>query len=148
MKKIFVLFGLLATVLLGGCSILGEVNNSLDYADKATSYLDKASKFAEDVPQLAQDAVTNQEARKTLENELIAMKEEIKTFNETKAPTIAEDIHNQIVRYNDKLNSGIDSYLKNIENGKFDPAQLQDSEIMKTINDLTSLKNKIENLGS
>lgn len=148
MKKISILFGLLGAILLSGCSILGEVNNSIDYADQATSYLDKASKFAEDVPQMAQDAVTNQEVRGNLEKELIAMKEEIKTFNETKAPSIAEDIHNQIVEYNEKLNSGIDSYLQNIENGKWDPAILEDSEIMKTLNELTSLMNKIENLGS
>ncbi|RFU62976.1 DUF6376 family protein [Peribacillus glennii] len=148
MKRILTMFGLLSMLLLGGCAILEEANNSLDYADKATTYLDKASKFAEDVPQMAEDAVTNQEARKNLETELIAMKEEIKTFNETKAPSIAEDIHNQITEYNEKLNSGIDSYLKNIENGKWDPALLQDSEIMKTVNELTSLIDKIENLGS
>ncbi|PLT32999.1 DUF6376 family protein [Bacillus sp. V5-8f] len=147
MKRIITTLGLLSMLLLGGCSLLEEANNSLDYAEKATNYLDKASQFAEDVPQMAQDAVTNQEARKSLENELISMKEEIKNFNETKAPTIAEDIHNQIIEYNGKLNNGIDSYLKNIENGKWDPAILQDSEIMKTVNELSSLIDKVENLG-
>ncbi|MDQ0220434.1 hypothetical protein ELQ35_15385 [Peribacillus cavernae] len=148
MKRIFIILGLLSTVVLGGCSILGEVNNSVDYVNEATDYLDKARNFAEDVPQLAEDAVTNQEARKNLENELETMQQDIKDFNETKAPSIAEDIHNQIVEYNEKLNKGIDSYLQNIENGKFDPALLQDSEIVQTANELTSLMNKIENLGS
>jgi hypothetical protein len=148
MKKMFILFGLISTMLLSGCSFLGEVNNSLDYANEATAYLDKAKKFAEDVPQLAQDAVTNQEARKNLENELKTMKQDIKEFNETKAPSIAEDIHNQIVEYNQKLDQGIDIYLNNIENGQYDPAFLEDTEIMQTINELRDLSTQIEKLGS
>ncbi|CAH0347650.1 DUF6376 family protein [Bacillus sp. CECT 9360] len=148
MKRIFTVFAIVSMVVLSGCSLLGEVNNSIDYANEAKDYLDKASQFAEDVPQLAQDAVTNQEARENLETELKTMKEEIQTFNETKAPSIAEDIHTQIEEYNAKLSEGIDTYLKNIENGNYDLAQLENSEIMQTINDLTSLMNKIENLGS
>lgn len=148
MKKIFSVLAIISLVVVSGCSLLGEVNNSIDYANEATDYLDKASQFAEDVPQLAQDAVMNQDARENLETELKTMKEDIQNFNETEAPSIAEDIHTQIEEYNAKLTEGIDTYLNNIENGKYDPAELENSEIMQTLNDLTSLMNKIENLGS
>ena len=81
-----------------------------------------------------------------LEDELTAMKAEIQEFNQTEAPAIAEDIHNQIVNTNGKLEDGIDMYLDNIENGKLDPAILNDSEIITTINEISNLMNQIEKL--
>lgn len=74
------------------------------------------------------------------------MKSEIQEFNQTEAPAIAEDIHNQIVNTNEKLENGIDLYLDNIENGNLDPAILQDSGIITTINEIGNLMNQIEKL--
>ena len=45
-----------------------------------------------------------------------------------------------------KLEDGIDMYLANIENGKLDPAILKDSEILTTINEISSLMAQIEKL--
>lgn len=147
MKKIITVLGLLSMLLLSGCSILGEVNNSLDYINKVTEYIDTAKNFANEVPALAQDAVTNAEARENLKTELQKMKEEIIAFNKIEAPSIAADIHESIINSNVKLQEGIDLYLTNIENGKLDPAFLEDSEMMKTINEITEFMNQIENLG-
>ena len=139
--------GLTGMVLLsGGFSLLGEVNNTLEYATTTTEYIDIANNFANEVTELANDAVANEESRKQLEEELTAMKAKIQEYNETKAPAIAEDIHNQIVSTNTKLEDGIDTYLANIENGKLDPAILKDSEILTTINEISSLMNQIEQL--
>ncbi|MGM9956118.1 MAG: DUF6376 family protein [Peribacillus sp.] len=146
MKKILMLCTSL--ILLTGCSLLGEVNSSLDYADTATSYVGTVKEFANEVPALSKDAVTDKEAMKTLENELQKMKTEIEEFNETEPPQIADGIHDKIVSSNQQLQDGIDLYLKNMEDGTLDPAVLEDSEIMKTIDNITSLTNQIEKLGN
>jgi peptidoglycan hydrolase CwlO-like protein len=148
MKKMMTVFGMIGLVFLSGCSLLGEVNNSIEYANTTTDYMNTAKNFANEVPQLASDAVTDEAARQQLEEEITTMKEEIKKFNETEVPSIAEDIHNQIVSSNAKLEEGIDMYLTNIENGKVDPELLENSEIISTINELSSLMDQIEELGN
>ena len=106
-----------------------------------------AKNFANEIPQLAQESVTSTEAMKDLENELIVMNKEIDDFNEIIAPSLAEDIHDNIVNSNLKLQEGIDLYLANIKDGKLDPAILENSGIMKTINEITILMNQIDKLG-
>lgn len=133
-------------LFLSGCSLVGEVNNTVEYANATTEYLDTAKTFANEVPQLANDAVTDEQARQNLEDELVKMKEEINQFNNTEAPAIAEDIHNQIVSANTQLEEGIDLYLTNIENGKLDPAFLENSGILTTVNEISSLMENIEQL--
>lgn len=145
-KKIMISMGLAGMLILSGCSLVGEVNNTLEYATTTTEYINTANDFANRVTELSNDAISNEEARKQLENELIAMKEAIQQFNQTEAPAIAEDVHNQIVQANGKLEEGIDMYVNNIENGKLDPAILQDSEIITTINEISNLINQIEKL--
>jgi hypothetical protein len=144
MKKLFVLFGMMGMLFLGGCSLLGEVNNTVEYANVTTEYMESIKTFANEVPQLAKDAVADETARKSLETELELMKENINSFNEIEPPSIAEDIHNQIVASNEKLEEGIDMYLVNIKNGTLDPDVLENSEIMTTINEITSLRENIE----
>lgn len=146
MKKILMMFGLMGLLFLSGCSLVGEVNNTVEYANATTEYLDTAKTFANEVPQLANDAVTDEQARQNLEDELVKMKEEINQFNNTEAPAIAEDIHNQIVSANTQLEEGIDLYLTNIENGKLDPAFLENSGILTTVNEISSLMENIEQL--
>jgi PBP1b-binding outer membrane lipoprotein LpoB len=146
MKKILMLFGLMGILFLSGCSLVGEVNDTIEYANTTTDYLNTAQTFANDVQQLANEAVTDEQARQDLENELITMKEEINQFNNIEAPAIAEDIHNQIVSGNTKLEEGIDLYLTNIENGKFDLTFLENSGILTTVNEISSLMENIEQL--
>jgi PBP1b-binding outer membrane lipoprotein LpoB len=146
MKKLITICA--SILLLSGCSLLGEVNSSLEYADKATGYVSTVKDFANEVPTLAEDAVQNVEARENLEKELNTMKTEIQEFNTMESPKIAEGIHEEIVSSNQQLEDGIDLYLNNIENGNLDPATLEDSEIMKSIENITSLANQIENLGN
>ena len=147
MKKIITLIAIISTVLISGCSIIGEVNNSLNYVNQVTDYMSTAKNFANEIPQLAQESVTSTEAMKDLENELIVMNKEIDDFNEIIAPSLAEDIHDNIVNSNLKLQEGIDIYLANIKDGKLDLAILENSGIMKTINEITILMNQIDKLG-
>lgn len=147
MKKIMTI-ALLSILTLSGCSLLGEVNSSLEYADNATEYISTVKKFSNEVPALSQDAVANTEARANLEKELELMKTEIEEFNATEPPQIAEGIHEKIVSSNQQLSDGIELYLNNIENGQIDPKALEDSEIMKSIDNITGLAKQIEELGN
>ncbi|MFE4812398.1 DUF6376 family protein [Peribacillus simplex] len=147
MKKIMAI-ALLSILTLSGCSALEEVNSSLEYADNATEYVNTVKEFSNEVPALSQDAVTNAEARANLEKELELMKTEIEEFNATEPPKIAEGIHKKIVSSNQQLSDGIELYLNNIENGQIDPKALEDSEIMKSIDNITGLAKQIEGLGN
>jgi PBP1b-binding outer membrane lipoprotein LpoB len=145
-KRMTIVF--LSFLILSGCSLLGEVNSSLEYADNATEYINTVKDCANEVPALAQDAVTNAEARENLEKELQLMKTEIEDFNATEPPQIAEGIHEKIVSSNQQLSDGIELYLNNIESGQIDPKALEDSEVMKSIDNLTELAKQIEELGN
>ncbi|MCO0597066.1 DUF6376 family protein [Peribacillus butanolivorans] len=147
MKKIITI-AFMSILTLSGCSLLGEVNSSLEYADNATGYVSTVKEFANEVPSLSQDAATDTKSRENLEKELQLMKTEIEEFNATEPPQIAESIHEKIVSSNQQLSDGIDLYLNNIENGQFDPEALENSEIMKSIENITSLANQIEELGN
>lgn len=147
MKKIMTI-ALLSILTLSGCSLLGEVNSSLEYADNATEYISTVKEFSNEVPALSQDAVANTEARANLEKELELMKTEIEEFNSTEPPQIAEGIHEKIVSSNQQLSDGIELYLNNIENGQIDTKALEDSEIMKSIDNITGLAKQIEELGN
>ncbi|MGE6717296.1 DUF6376 family protein [Peribacillus frigoritolerans] len=147
MKKIMTI-ALLSILTLSGCSALEEVNSSLEYADDATEYVNTVQDFANEVPAMSQDAITNAETRANLEKELELMKTEIEEFNATEPPQIAEGIHEKIVSSNQQLSDGIELYLNNIEKGEIDPKALEDSEIMKSIDNITGLAKQIEKLGN
>lgn len=143
MKKFVSVFGMIGLLFLNGCSLIGEVTNTVEYANIAKDYINTTSAFANEVPQLAKEAVTDETARQNLENELNTMKEQIHSFNQVEPPAVAEAIHNQIVSSNAKLEEGIDLYLDNIENGSIDPAVLENSGILTTVNEISSLMDNI-----
>ncbi|PWW20190.1 hypothetical protein DFO73_1164 [Cytobacillus oceanisediminis] len=138
MKKLL-LTGLLAiSMLLSGCSFLGEVNNSIDYVNQATEHINTLNNFAEEA---AADPALKQE----LEDRLITLKQDVEEFIALNdIPTIAEDIHQELVNQNEALLAEINKVL---ENGKLALDKLESSEVFTTINEVTSLINRIESLG-
>ncbi|WP_408007599.1 DUF6376 family protein [Pseudalkalibacillus sp. A8] len=139
---------LISIMILSGCSLLQGVNNTLEYVNEATNYINTASTFADEVPALAEQAVSDKNARVELEERLNQMKSDITAFNELDPPGVAEGVHEKIEGYNDTLEQGIDGYLSKVENGEVDPKMLEDYEILQTINQLTNIKNQLEQLGS
>ena len=127
-----------------GCSIVEEGKNSIDYAQKATDYVNEISAFANDAPALAEKAVNDSEARKELETKLSDIKQDIPAFNELTPPDVAKDIHQQIVGYNEKLNTLIDTAMTKIEEGKVDVEQFKNSELMQTVDQVRDLKDKVQ----
>ncbi|SLJ99667.1 DUF6376 family protein [Bacillus toyonensis] len=147
MKIKSTLLVLIVSIGLIGCSIVEEGKNSLDYAQKATDYVNEISAFANEAPALAEKAVNDKEARKELEAKLNEIKEDIPAFNELTPPDVAKDLHQQIVGYNEKLNTLIDTSMKKVEEGKIDVEQFKNSELMQTMDQVRDLKDKIQNLG-
>ncbi|PGC66792.1 hypothetical protein COM21_16770 [Bacillus toyonensis] len=147
MKIKSTLLVLIVSIGLIGCSIVEEGKNSLDYAQKATDYVNKISAFANEAPALAEKAVNDKEARKELEAKLNEIKQDIPAFNELTPPDVAKDLHQQIVGYNEKLNTLIDTSMKKVEEGKIDVEQFKNSELMQTMDQVRDLKDKIQNLG-
>ncbi|PFB20923.1 MULTISPECIES: DUF6376 family protein [Bacillus] len=144
-KSIVLVF--IVSIGLMGCSIVEEGKNSIDYAQKATDYVNEISAFANDAPALVEKAVNDSEARKELETKLSEIKQDIPAFNELTPPDVAKDLHQQIVGYNEKLNTLIDTAKTKIEEGKVDVEQFKNSELMQTVDQVRDLKDKVQNLG-
>ncbi|WP_223700883.1 DUF6376 family protein [Sutcliffiella deserti] len=145
MKKWLVILAMISTVVLSGCSLLEEVNNSLEYANKAKDHIQTWQDFAEGAPQLIQEAATNEETKAELENELNSLLSEIDTFNQTEPPAIAEDLHLQITEKNEAIKEIIENAKVN---GELAVENLQNSELFTLINEITTLMNLVEDLGN
>ncbi|MDA1662824.1 MULTISPECIES: DUF6376 family protein [Bacillus cereus group] len=144
-KSILLVF--IVTIGLMGCSLVEQGKNSIDYAQKATDYVNEISAFANDAPALAEKAVNDSEARKELEAKLSEIKQDIPVFNELTPPDVAKDLHQQIVGYNEKLNTLIDTAMTKIEEGKVNLEEFKNSELMQTVDQVRDLKDKVQNLG-
>ncbi|WP_412036301.1 DUF6376 family protein [Bacillus pacificus] len=144
-KSILLVF--IVTIGLMGCSLVEQGKNSIDYAQKATDYVNEISAFANDAPALAEKAVNDSEARKELEAKLSEIKQDIPIFNELTPPDVAKDLHQQIVGYNEKLNTLIDTAMTKIEEGKVNVEEFKNSELMQTVDQVRDLKDKVQNLG-
>lgn len=142
MKKI--VLGILLVFFLSGCSLLEGVNDSIDYTKEATEHIKNLSDFAEEAPQLIQNAANDSSVKEELKNKLTDLKQEIETFNLIEAPTIAKDIHQNLVEKNEKVLSEINRML---ENGQLAIEKIENSEIIQTLNEVSQLLNQIENLG-
>lgn len=144
MKKPFLIVAVLILMMLNGCSFLSQANQTLDYVNKATTHINNMQSFANQAPQMIQQAALNADVKKELTNQLNALKQEIEQFSQVNPPSIAKDIHQQIVS-NDQL------ILKEINkvmvNGEVVIDQLQNSQLLTTISQVNSLLGKLQTLG-
>ncbi|PLR78412.1 hypothetical protein CU633_05380 [Bacillus sp. V3-13] len=147
MKRYIAIFGMIV-MLLSGCSFLDDVNQSVEYVNDATTYINEANKFAEELPQLAEEAIANNDSVQELKNSLIDMKEDAENFIAIEPPAVADDVHAQLTEYSEQLKAAIDIYLENIEIGNLDLTTLEDSQILTTLNEITSLIEQLEQLGA
>jgi hypothetical protein len=145
MKKLKVLLVVAVFMFLSGCSFLGEVNESIDYVNEATSHINMLNSFAEDAPQLVQEAMSDPAAKEELETQLVSLKQEIEEFiNLNEIPSIAENIHQELVAKNELLLVEVNKVL---EDGQIAVDKLENSQLFQTVNEVTDLMNQIENLG-
>ncbi|HZG55001.1 DUF6376 family protein [Paenibacillus sp.] len=144
-KKFAIIAALFAT-LLTGCSLLEQVNTTLNYATEATAFVNDANRFAEQVPLLAEQALTNPETIERLRQELEAMKAEIAAFDALQAPAFAEDVHARFVAYNETVREQIDGYLRQIDENVIDLDALAQAPMLETIRNMTELLQQLERL--
>lgn len=133
----------LVLLFLSGCSLVEDVNNSLDYTEQATSFINEASSFAGSIPDLAQEAANNTNAKEKLNEQLENMKARISEFNGLEAPAFAQNIHETIVGYNETLSQQIDGYKTQIENGVTD---FKNTEMSQTLNKIQETMDQVKNL--
>ena len=144
MRKLKVLFIAALLLVLNGCSLLGEVNNSIDYVNTATNHIEKLNNFSQDAPQLIQEAVTNPEVKQELETQLVTLKQDIEEFIAINdVPSIAKTIHQELVNKNEAL---LDELNQVLVNGHLALDKLQNSQLISKMNDVTDLLNRINNL--
>lgn len=146
-RKTWTVVALAAMLLLAGCSVLEEVNDSLRYATEATEFVNDANRFVEQVPTLAERAIADPQSIDALRSELQRMKEEIAAFNALEAPRIAEDLHQRIVGYNEAAVQEIDKYLQQINDNVINLEELANAPMLETLRGLTGLMNEIQRLG-
>lgn len=144
-RKLRVLLVIAVFTFLSGCSFLGEINESIDYVNEATTHINTLNTFAEDAPQLVQEAMSDPAVKEELESQLVSLKQDIEGFiNLNEVPSIAEDIHQELVDKNELLLTEINKVL---EDGQVAVEKLEGSQLFQTVNEITDLMNQIENLG-
>lgn len=145
MKKIKLIFLLaLALLSLSACSFLNDVNESLDYVNSATDHINELTSFAEEAPALIQAASTDPEIKKELGTQLETLKQNIEEFIQLEEiPSIAENIHQDLVAKNEIL---LDEINNVIVNGQVALDKLENSQIISTVNDASDLLTELNNL--
>ncbi|MGG3560614.1 DUF6376 family protein [Neobacillus rhizosphaerae] len=145
MKKVHFFLIIAVSLFLSACSFLGEVNDSIDYVNQATDHINKLNNFAEDAPQLIEQAANDLEIQKELETQLVTLKQDIENFiNINNVPSVAKEVHQELVIKNELLLGEINEVL---QNGHLALDKLESSQIFTTVNEVTNLLNRIENLG-
>jgi hypothetical protein len=143
-RKFLILLTVLSAMLLSACSLFEQADQSLKYADQATDHITILTDFAEQAPQMIKDAAADPDIKQQLEDRFLAIKTEIEQFNLIDAPSLARDLHEQLLEKNQVLLQEINRVLAD---GHLALDQLQNSPIISTISDITNLMNRIENLG-
>ncbi|MGE6226016.1 DUF6376 family protein [Paenibacillus chitinolyticus] len=145
--KFRLVLAVLTVLMLSGCSLLEGVNSTLNYGEEAKTYLQEATAFAENLPAAAREAVTDPQAGEKVKKELEAMRENISSFNGLDAPGFAEDLHKQIVSYNETMLGTINGHLEQLNSQVLDYQSLLQSPVIQQVNEMKQLTEKIQNLG-
>ncbi|GKS11306.1 hypothetical protein YDYSY3_23060 [Paenibacillus chitinolyticus] len=145
--KIRLVLAVLTVLMLSGCSLLDGVSSTLNYGEEAKTYLQEAAAFAENLPAAARDAATDPQAGEKVKKELEAMRENISSFNGLDAPGFAEDLHKQIVGYNETMLGTINGHLEQLNSQVLDYQSLLQSPVIQQVNEMKQLTEKIQNLG-
>ncbi|KKO55178.1 DUF6376 family protein [Paenibacillus sp. DMB20] len=142
-RKLYRLAMAFVLLILSGCSLVEDVNQSLDYTDEATAFINETVTFANRIPELAQEAANNSGAKEKLTEHLENMKQRISEFNQLEAPAFARDIHEKLTGYTDTLSLQINDYLAQIKEGVTD---FKNTEISQTLQQLQDTLEQVRNL--
>ncbi|GEL77943.1 DUF6376 family protein [Tenuibacillus multivorans] len=134
----------LSVLLLSGCGLIEEVNQTVDYGKKTTQYIETMIGFQNDVSgYLNQDQLTTEDLEQ-LKGIMDDIEAEAESFNEIEPPSIAEGVHGQIENQNDQILQAIDEANSQIDQGEFDPNAFQDLEIVQSLQKLNEYKDQVD----
>ncbi|SHF04126.1 hypothetical protein SAMN05444392_106193 [Seinonella peptonophila] len=146
--KIRYLFGLMLSLLLiiSGCSMITDLNNSIDYVTKATEYINKMNSYSQEIPPLFEKAATDPSSLSQLQTKLQTMKTDIQNFDNLNPPDFAANIHQSIKDKNQAILGLIDTSLADLKDGKVTIENISQLPIFKTIQELNGFLNQLQQL--
>lgn len=119
----------------------------MDYANEATGFVTDISSAGTELQRLAEQAVSDPQALADLKNQLQALRDEAQQFAQTEAPAYAQSIHGEISGYAQSLSEAANSFLQRMEEQGFTIEAWQQTEIAQLIQQITDLKDQINQLG-
>jgi DNA repair ATPase RecN len=137
----------ISLALAAGCGAVDSVNQSLDYANEATGFVTDVSSAGTELQRLAEQAVSDPQALADLKNQLQALRDETQQFVQAEAPAYAQSIHEELSGYAQSLSDAADSFLQQMEKQGFTIEAWQQTEIAQLIQQITDLKDQINQLG-
>ncbi|MFP4957005.1 DUF6376 family protein [Bacillus subtilis] len=147
MKIILTILAGVGLLSAGGCGMLDQVNDGLNYTSEAAGYVEKVKTFAEEAPELAEKAVNDTEAKEKLEAQLESIQKAAADFNELTPPDAAAEIHRTIQEHNETLQKSAEEVLKQAEEGKVSLKELEQSDLVQNAKQITDVMGQIEKMG-
>mgnify|MGYP006875675282 CR=1 FL=1 len=136
----------ISLVFIAGCGIIDEVNQTVDYGKETKDYVGTMVGYQDDVSTyMNKDQLTEQDLQdiKGLIDEIEA---EVKAFNEIEPPSVASGIHGEIESHNDQILEAIDEANRQMDQGEFNPEAFENLEIAKSLSELKSYKDQIDEI--
>jgi hypothetical protein len=154
MKKFrgWLLVLVLSLSVLGGCSLVEEVTNTVGYVVKVQSYITNMLGFQDEIAQLTADAsaLANEETRKQIVTSLEGMKQEITQFKDIVAPDVFKELHQKMLDGNLSLEKAIVIYIEQLNEGSLDPKKIEEANghLAQGLEKLNAIWAEIEQMGS
>ncbi|WP_411344739.1 DUF6376 family protein [Paenibacillus sp. WLX1005] len=145
--KTYMLMLVMVAGLLSGCSALDQVNQSVNYVSEVTSYINSTSNLSQNLPELTEQALTDPQAREQLSQQLANTQSQIDNFNQLEPPAFAQDLHQQLSAYSATLGTEVNSLVDQVQAGKLTVADLNNSQIFQTVDQINGLLNQFQQLG-
>ncbi|MBU5351404.1 hypothetical protein KQI74_03875 [Paenibacillus barcinonensis] len=137
-----------SVLMMSACSIVEQANQSLNYVSGATDYIEQVSTAGTDMQQLAADAINNPDVTEQIQAKIDLIQMEAAEFAQLNAPAIGQNIHENLVSYNNQLTEVVDQFETTIAEQGFTAENWQKTGIPELINNINSLKEPLSGLQS
>ncbi|MBB6024099.1 hypothetical protein HNR77_005203 [Paenibacillus sp. JGP012] len=137
-----------SVLMISACSIVEQTNQSLNYVSGATDYIEQVSTAGTDLQQLAADAINNPDVTDQIQAKIDLIQMEAAEFSQLNAPAIGQNIHENLVSYNNQLTEVVDQFETTIAEQGFTAENWQKTGIPELINNINSLKEPLSGLQS
>ncbi len=133
-------------LMLSACSIVEQANQSLSYVSGATDYINQVSSAGTELQQLAADAINNPDVTGQIQEKIDLIQAEAAEFSEMSAPAIGENIHENLVSYNNQLTEVMNEFETSIAEQGITAENWEKTGIPELINNINSLKEPLSGL--